>query len=412
MDGGQFRNTMLVTAIAVILGFAALLTLRPLPSPSGETPVSGTAPAPSASEPQQATSPSTPSPLSTPSSPLPPLAPVPQSVPTSPPALLPQAVFEDVVAQVLPAVVSIETSTGRGSGFFVRPDTVLTNDHVVSGQSYVELTVGTRTYSARVVSTSPGADLAVLQVSMPNPQQPVLPLGTVTGTRPGQEVIAVGSALGVLSNTVTRGIISAVRQAGQVTLIQTDAAINPGNSGGPLIDRSGRVIGINSMGIASRVAQGLGFAVAVDHASELLSGRRSAATSTPVEALSTAMTGLSEAERAREQATRQYAAVVQWAAREADSLDDYWTRYARFCVSAAVNAGDRPWFATYQRNGITPAPVSAYNCDAFFEAVTTNAGEVRQRLEAAGEAARRAGVFPGVLRDLRRQSRIDWSGWQ
>jgi S1-C subfamily serine protease len=409
MDSGQFRNTMLLTAVAVIAGFAALLILRPVPPAPDVVPQASAGPASGTADPLVPEP--TADPLQ-PASPAAPLSPTPPSAPISPSVPLSPASFEDVVAQVLPAVVSIQTADGRGSGFFVRPDTVLTNDHVVSGQSYVELTVGTRKYSARVVTTSTGADLAVLQVSMPNPQQPVLRLGSVAGAQPGQEVIAIGSALGVLSNTVTRGIVSAVRQAGQITLIQTDAAINPGNSGGPLIDRSGQVIGINSMGVASRVGQGLGFAVAVDHAVDLLSGRRGTATGTPGEALSTALSGMSEADRAREQAARNYTAVLQWAARQGDALDNYWGQYSKFCVSASVNAGDRPWFATFQRNGITPAPISAYNCDGFFDSLNRDAGEVRQRLEAAGEAARRSGVFPGVLRDLRRQYRMDWTGWQ
>lgn len=104
--------------------------------------------------------------------------------------------------------------------------------------------------------------------------------------------------------------------------------------------------------------------------------------------------------------------MVQWAARQGDSLDSYWAQYSRFCVSSAVNAGDRAWFATYQRNGVTPAPISAYNCDGFFDSLNRDAGEVRRQLEAAAEAARRAGVFPGVMRDLRRQYRMDWIGWQ
>ncbi len=87
--------------------------------------------------------------------------------------------------------------------------------------------VGNATYSARVTTVSTGSDLALLQVSNANPNQPVLTLGSVSNARVGQEVIAVGSALGVLSNTVTRGIVSAVRQVGNITLIQTDAAINP-----------------------------------------------------------------------------------------------------------------------------------------------------------------------------------------
>src|SRR6185369_13885138 len=113
------------------------------------------------------------------------------------------------------------------------------------------------TYNARVQTVSTGSDLALLQVYGANPNQPVLTMGSVAHARVGEEVIAVGSALGVLSNTVTRGIVSALRQVGQVTLIQTDAAINPGNSGGPLVDRSGLVIGINSMAIQAQAGQGL-----------------------------------------------------------------------------------------------------------------------------------------------------------
>ena len=77
----------------------------------------------------------------------------------------------------------------------------------------------------------------------------------------------------MLSNTVTRGIVSAIRDVGTVTLIQTDAAINPGNSGGPLVDRNGVVIGINSLAVAAREGQGIGFAVAIDHATPLLNGQ-------------------------------------------------------------------------------------------------------------------------------------------
>ena len=92
--------------------------------------------------------------------------------------------------------------------------------------------------------------------------------------RVGQEVIAIGSALGVLSNTVTRGIVSAVRQVGAVTLVQTDAAINPGNSGGPLLDRQGMVIGVNSMTVGQAGGEGVAFAVAIDHVTQLLDSGR------------------------------------------------------------------------------------------------------------------------------------------
>ena len=95
-----------------------------------------------------------------------------------------------------------------------------------------------------------------------------------------QEVIAIGNALGAFSNTVTRGIVSAIRKTDSVTLIQTDAAINPGNSGGPLLDRSGQVIGINSMSLVRTGPQGLGFAIAIDHAVQILNGQVASSTTT------------------------------------------------------------------------------------------------------------------------------------
>src|SRR5205809_1676816 len=112
-----------------------------------------------------------------------------------------------------------------------------------------------------------------MRVSNPDPNQPALRLGSGMQARPGQEAMALGSPLG-LQNTVTRGIVSAVRQVGALTLVQTDAAINPGNSGGPLLGRNGEVIGITTMSMRSAVAQGLSFAVAIDHAEALLAGQR------------------------------------------------------------------------------------------------------------------------------------------
>ena len=184
---------------------------------------------------------------------------------TVPPAATPPDSLEDVVSRTLPAVASITAGQSRGTGFFIRPDQVLTNAHVIQGQTTATLQVGAAMYGARVITVSPGSDLALLQVFNANPDQPVLSMGSVSNARVGQEVIAVGSALGVLSNTVTRGIVSAIRQVGNITLIQTDAAINPGNSGGPLVDRSGLVIGVNSLAVAAQAGQGLAFAVGHRH---------------------------------------------------------------------------------------------------------------------------------------------------
>lgn len=319
--------------------------------------------------------------------------------------------LEDVVSRVIPAVASIQAGQTRGSGFFIRPDHVLTNAHVVEGHTSVQLQVAEAKYTARVVGVSQGSDLAVLQVYNANPAQQVLEMGTVSTARVGQEVIAVGSALGVLSNTVTRGIVSAVRRVGSVTLIQTDAAINPGNSGGPLVDRSGVVIGINSMGLSRGAGEGLAFAVAIDHASPLLNGQVSAATSTPLDALKQAMGAPSEGDQMRMQGAQAYSKVLEWAARSGDQLDGYWSRYAPSCVTTAARVGARGWFAIYEPNGITLSSRSGYDCNSFLDTIRNTATQVGAEIEKAGETARHSGVYPGVMRDLRRQYRMDWTGW-
>lgn len=338
-----------------------------------------------------------------------------ESTPSVAPMIVPtpstSSSLEDVVSRVIPAVASIDAGTSRGTGFFIRTDQVLTNAHVVQGQTTVRLHVGNATYSARVLMASSGTDLAVLQVSNPNPTQQTLRLGSVSTARPGQEVVAVGSALGVLSNTVTRGIVSAVRQVGNVTLIQTDAAINSGNSGGPLVDRSGTVIGVNSMGVAGRSVQGVAFAVAIDHATPLLNGQANLTAQTPLSALNQAMGAPSDAERMRAQGEQGYARVVEWAGRNATELDGYWNRYSATCVASSARVGDRAWFAVYETNGVRINATSQYDCESWLDSLERNAAQVRAEMDKAAEAARQAGVYPGVLRDLRRQHRLHWSGW-
>jgi hypothetical protein len=104
--------------------------------------------------------------------------------------------------------------------------------------------------------------------------------------------------------------------------------------------------------------------------------------------------------------------VLQAAAQRGDSLDDYWQQGAKLCVTNAVNAGDRPWFAVYERNGVTLAPISAYNCSGWLDTLRTNADEVRSSVADAADDARRAGVFPGTMRDVRRRFRMNWNGFE
>lgn len=320
--------------------------------------------------------------------------------------------IEDIVSAALPAVASIDTGTSRGSGFFVRPDLVVTNAHVVEGQTSVQLQAGGAKYTALVMTTSAGYDLALLQVYGANPSQVTLRLGTAASARAGEEVIAIGYALGSLSNTVTRGIVSAIRQTGSVTLLQTDAAINPGNSGGPLINRSGEVIGINSMGIAKQVGEGLGFAIAVDHVKQLLDGQSMPSTSTPLAGLNQVMGGPSEGDQRRIDGANQLEKVFDWAARNSDQLDTSWDKGVRICVAGATRtSSSRAWFALWETNGVRLSTTTGYDCASWLASMRGDALQIHAAMAKASEGARRIGVYPGTMRDLRRKYRLEWDGW-
>jgi S1-C subfamily serine protease len=323
----------------------------------------------------------------------------------------PPASLEDVIGRSLSAVVRIETSGATGSGFFIKPDTIVTNVHVVGNN--VSVTVrhsNGKTVSARVEITAADFDVAVLRISNPDPAQPTLAMGSATRVRPGQEVIAIGSPLG-LQNTVTRGIVSGIRQIGAVTLIQTDAAINPGNSGGALLNRAGEVIGIPTMGFSGR--QGLSFAVAIDHAEEIVAGRRrSAGAQTPLANLNAAMQprGPSQADALRDQGTKTFEQTMAVLAHRADQLDDYWRRFKTACYEGRVGGSfDREWFAIWDQRAMQGA-VSP-GCGPAFGDVRRQAEDLKAQIMAADEAAREADVLPGVRRDMRRKLRLDGPAW-
>ena len=173
-----------------------------------------------------------------------------------------------MLREALPAVVTIETQEGVGSGFFVSRDgLVLTNAHVVEGARRIAIrTQNEDRFLARVVSLSAPYDLALLRVE--GTIGSVLTLGDSDLVDVGIDVVAVGSPLG-LSGTVTRGILSAIRKADDMTFLQVDAAISPGNSGGPLLTEEGQVIGINTWRIRPDLGESLNFAIAINDAKDL-----------------------------------------------------------------------------------------------------------------------------------------------
>jgi S1-C subfamily serine protease len=141
---------------------------------------------------------------------------------------------------------------------------VLTNHHVVGDENIVRvhLSDGTST-SGQVSRLASDVDLALVSVDAVGSTIVPVRLGSYRQLHTGEDVVAIGSSLGVLRNTVTRGIVSAVRRSGGVVYVQTDAAINPGNSGGPLVDLAGEVVGINTAGQGSN-SQGIFFAISSD----------------------------------------------------------------------------------------------------------------------------------------------------
>ncbi|MGV0642153.1 S1C family serine protease [Mycolicibacterium sp. XJ879] len=226
------------------------------------------------------------------------------AAPTMPAASLPAGSVEQVAAKVVPSVVKLEVNLGRqseeGSGIVLSPDgLILTNNHVISAAAGARPRGGPadavtkvtfsdgQTTSFSVIGTDPSSDIAVVRAEGASGLTPIT-IGSSADLRVGQDVVAIGSPLG-LEGTVTTGIISALNRpvaaGGDVRnqntvldAIQTDAAINPGNSGGALVNMNGELVGVNSaiatMGgdagpQAASGSIGLGFAIPVDQAKRI-----------------------------------------------------------------------------------------------------------------------------------------------
>ena len=342
-----------------------------------------------------------------PAAPEPPAVATPSEVVSPPPSTL-----EDLVSRVSPAVVSIQASSGRGSGFFVTPDTVLTNVHVVaSNVSVIVRRQDGSTTSARVETQSAPYDIAVLKISNPLKDQPTIPMGSAAGTRVGQDVIAIGTPLGFLQNTVSRGIVSALREVDGATMIQTDAAINPGNSGGPLLDRGGMAIGVIKSGYSGR--DGLSFAVAIEHARAVLDGKGTPApivTSAPSQYQAISPAVASPGDQRRNDATKAFEQTIGLVARRADTLDSRWRNFRSNCYEGrVVGSFEREWFALWDQRAMQGAV--APGCSLIFGDIRQNAFAIRDAVVAAEEAARQADVYPGTRRDVLRHWKLDYGGW-
>ncbi len=198
----------------------------------------------------------------------------------------------DIYRAAAPGVVNITTISverdfffnivprqGAGSGSIINKDGyILTNNHVIQEARRLEVTLADGSkWQGKLVGTDPDNDLAVIKIDAPPRKLTVIPMGDSDQLLVGQKVLAIGNPFG-LGQTLTTGVISSLARtlrAENATLmediIQTDASINPGNSGGPLLDSSGRLIGVNTAIFSPTGASvGIGFAVPVNTAKRII----------------------------------------------------------------------------------------------------------------------------------------------
>ncbi len=172
-----------------------------------------------------------------------------------------------------------ERESGNGSGSVIdKQGHILTNYHVIEGASKLTVSFGgDKVYPAKIIGGDPDTDLAVIKITPPRDGLTVIPLGDSDKLEVGQKVLAIGNPFG-LDRTLTTGVISGLERPIRArnkrpidAAIQTDASINPGNSGGPLLDKFGRMIGINSQILSPAGGSvGVGFAVPVNTAKRIV----------------------------------------------------------------------------------------------------------------------------------------------
>lgn len=165
------------------------------------------------------------------------------------------------VGQAIDAVVRVSTSTGTGSGFPISENEIVTAAHVVAGARTAEVRAGGQTIDADVIRVDRERDIALLRVKVDTDPFVAMALAEEPPT-PGDEIYAIGYPLGDSQASVSRGIVSAVRDEPNGTHLQTDAAVNPGVSGGPAVGGDGAVLGM----VVSKLdeAEGIGLAIAAD----------------------------------------------------------------------------------------------------------------------------------------------------
>ena len=316
---------------------------------------------------------------------------------------------EKVIADALEAIVRIERRGAMGSGFFIEPGVIVTNLHVIGKTRLVDVVIDGTKHQARLLQSAPKHDLVLLELYETDPSQKVLPLGSIDGVEVGEEVFAIGSAL-ALNVAATRGIVSAIRTAHGVTYVQTDAAINPGNSGGPLLDREGRVIGINTATLTN--ADRVGFAVAADHAFDLRGGIEAmtplrVADQTNDETLANIISPPSRSRGSERTAADVFKQQIRSLARQADQFDAEYGRFRRDCRAQINNYGGkfRPTIALAR----APAVFSGRNeCISQHGSLRGRASRIVQGVWSAAKKAKESGMDDYAILYIVKANHLYW----
>ena len=216
--------------------------------------------------------------------------------------------------------------------------------------------------------------------------------------------------IGLLSRVWALGLLIVMGVAFALTSLEPITTLGPFGLDRPEYLKAVAQISLSALALGV-VLTGPG-AVAIDHAVQLLGGLASSATATPLQRLNRLMSGASTSDDMRDRGAEAYRSALDLAARRGNTIDTFWDTYASSCVASAVRTGDRGWFAVYEPNGLQLTTASGYDCLAWLTSIRTEADIVRAAVVEATETARRQGVYPGVMRDLRRQHRMEWVGWE
>jgi serine protease Do len=191
---------------------------------------------------------------------------------------------KELVGKFGEAVISIETPSGKGSGFIINKDGyAITNAHVIQGETrvsailYLNAASGfnrRRIEDVEIIAANAFVDLALIKLPLPSDVKPChVILGNADDVNAGDPVFAVGNPLGFERSVTQGGISNRSRSLEGQLFLQTDTAINPGNSGGPLFNQRGEVIGVTSRGFHAAFADNLGFAIPVSYVKEFIHHR-------------------------------------------------------------------------------------------------------------------------------------------